>query len=80
MNMRDLPRRLALGAIRVYQLALSPYIGRQCRFHPTCSNYAAEAIEGFGVVRGSALAIRRLLRCHPFHPGGFDPVPPAKES
>lgn len=80
MSMRDIPRRLALGAIRVYQLTLSPYIGRQCRFHPTCSHYAAEAIEGFGVVRGSALALRRLTRCHPFHPGGFDPVPPTKES
>ena len=80
MKMRDLPKRIALGAIRVYQLTLSPYIGGQCRFHPTCSHYASEAIGSFGVLRGSALAIRRLSRCHPFHPGGFDPVPPAKES
>lgn len=80
MNVWDLPRRIALWAIRVYQLTLSPYIGRQCRFHPTCSHYASEAIDSFGVVRGSVLAIRRLCRCHPFHPGGFDPVPPIKES
>jgi uncharacterized protein len=80
MNMHDLSKGVALGAIRAYQLTLSPFIGRQCRFHPTCSHYAAEAIERFGVMRGASLAARRLLRCHPFHPGGFDPVPPAKES
>jgi len=80
MKMQDLPKRFALGTIRLYQLTLSPFIGRQCRFHPTCSSYAAEAIEKFGVLRGTLLAARRLSRCHPFHPGGFDPVPPAKES
>lgn len=80
MKIEQLPRRFALAAIRVYQLTLSPFIGRQCRFHPTCSHYAAEAIERFGVLRGTWLALRRLGRCHPFHPGGFDPVPSAKES
>ena len=80
MKMQDLPKQFALGTIRLYQLTLSPFIGRQCRFHPTCSNYAAEAIEKLGVLRGTLLAARRLSRCHPFHPGGFDPVPPAKES
>jgi len=77
---QDFTSRLALGAIRLYQLTLSPFIGRQCRFHPTCSHYAAEAIATYGVLRGSALALRRLGRCHPFNAGGYDPVPPAKES
>jgi putative membrane protein insertion efficiency factor len=80
MTLHDFPSRFALRTIRLYQLTLSPFIGRQCRFHPTCSVYAAEAIGRFGVVRGSVLAIRRIGRCHPFHPGGFDPVPPSKES
>jgi putative membrane protein insertion efficiency factor len=69
--------RLARGAIRLYQLIGSPFIGNQCRFHPTCSNYALEAIEVHGVWKGSWLALRRLGRCQPFHPGGFDPVPGA---
>ncbi len=67
--------RCALAAIRLYQLTLSPYMGRQCRFYPTCSHYAVEAIETHGLARGAALAIRRLGRCHPFHPGGVDLVP-----
>ena len=80
MMIDDIPKRAALAVIRLYQLTLSPFIGRQCRFHPTCSHYAAEAIANFGVVRGSWLALRRLFRCHPFHPGGFDPVPPASST
>jgi uncharacterized protein len=80
MNVREWPKRVALGAIRVYQLTLSPLIGNQCRFHPTCSRYASEAIHRHGVWRGAGLAIWRLARCHPFHPGGFDPVPADKES
>ncbi len=79
MNPRRLPERLALVLIRGYQLTLSPFIGNQCRFHPTCSHYAAEAIERHGVVRGTWLATRRLARCHPFHPGGLDPVPAREE-
>jgi hypothetical protein len=78
MMIDDIPKRAALAVIRLYQLTLSPFLGRQCRFHPTCSHYAAEAIAKFGVLRGSWLALRRLLRCHPFHPGGFDPVPPPR--
>lgn len=61
--------------IRFYQWVISPLLGPHCRFHPTCSQYALEAIERFGVVKGSWLALRRLLRCHPWHPGGHDPVP-----
>jgi len=68
-------QRLILFFIRLYQLTLSPVIGPRCRFLPTCSDYAAEAIKVHGVVRGSTLAIRRVLRCHPLHPGGLDPVP-----
>jgi len=68
-------RRFLLIAIRVYQLTLSPFLGRSCRFMPSCSCYAAEAIERFGAGRGSWLGLRRVLRCHPWHAAGYDPVP-----
>ncbi|HEY6863094.1 MAG TPA: membrane protein insertion efficiency factor YidD [Burkholderiales bacterium] len=61
--------------LRAYRYAVSPMLGLQCRFHPSCSAYALEAIEHWGALRGSWLAIRRLARCHPWHPGGHDPVP-----
>jgi len=61
--------------IRGYQLIVSPVLGPACRFYPSCSQYASLAINRYGVVKGSYLAFRRLLRCHPFHPGGYDPVP-----
>lgn len=64
-----------LLVIKGYRLFLSPYFGSQCRFFPTCSAYAQEAIERFGAGRGSLLACRRLCRCHPWQPGGYDPVP-----
>jgi putative membrane protein insertion efficiency factor len=69
-----LGRRLALGPIRVYQRLVSPALPRRCRYHPTCSAYAVQAIRELGVVRGSVLAAWRLLRCNPFSPGGYDPV------
>lgn len=68
-------KRLLLAIIRAYQFLLSPWVGNQCRFYPTCSHYAAEAIERHGAVRGSWLALCRIGRCHPWHPGGMDPVP-----
>ncbi len=69
-------QRLLIGLIRVYQIALSPYFGQQCRFTPTCSEYAREAVARHGALKGSWLAARRVGRCHPWHPGGHDPVPP----
>jgi hypothetical protein len=71
----NLGQHLLVGLIRVYQVALSPYFGSQCRFTPTCSHYAREAITRHGVLKGGWLAIRRIGRCHPYHPGGEDPVP-----
>jgi uncharacterized protein len=65
--------------IRAYQLALSPMLGPRCRFYPSCSQYALEAIESHGALRGSWLTARRICRCHPFHDGGFDPVPCPKQ-
>ncbi|MGZ8839444.1 MAG: membrane protein insertion efficiency factor YidD [Candidatus Aminicenantales bacterium] len=68
-------KAVALALIRLYQLTLSPLLGTRCRFHPTCSVYAQEAITKYGFLRGVCLGGRRLLRCHPFHAGGIDPVP-----
>jgi putative membrane protein insertion efficiency factor len=73
-------KKIALFFIRTYQLTLSPRFSHgACRYTPTCSQYAAEAIEIHGVFKGSLLAIRRILRCNPFFKGGYDPVPPKKE-
>ena len=68
-------KRLALAAIRFYQRSVSPTRGPTCRFQPSCSHYGYEAIDRYGLVRGSWLTLRRLLRCHPLSSGGFDPVP-----
>jgi uncharacterized protein len=68
-------RQILLWIIRGYQLLLSPWLGARCRFYPSCSCYAHTAIERYGTLRGTWLGLRRLLRCHPFHKGGYDPVP-----
>ena len=68
-------KAIALALIRLYQLTLSPLLGTRCRFSPTCSVYTQEAIMKHGLFRGVSLGLRRLLRCHPFHAGGIDPVP-----
>lgn len=73
---RGLAARVLLVVIRVYRTAISPALPPSCRYTPSCSAYAVEAIEVHGAGRGSWLAVRRLLRCHPFHAGGHDPVPP----
>lgn len=68
-------KQLVLALLRFYRLAISPFLGRNCRFHPSCSAYAIEAVERHGAVKGSWLGLRRVLRCHPWNPGGYDPVP-----
>ena len=69
--------KIALWLIRFYQRRLSPLLPAMCRFYPSCSEYARQAVERYGVLRGSWLALCRVVRCHPFNPGGYDPVPPS---
>jgi len=68
-------KKIAIILIRFYQQAISPHFPPVCRYHPSCSSYACEAVDKYGVVRGVLLAVRRLMRCHPLHAGGYDPVP-----
>ena len=71
-------KKLTIKIIRFYQKKISPLFGPRCRYYPTCSQYAVEAVERFGAFKGSFLAIYRLLRCNPLFPGGYDPVPEKK--
>ncbi len=71
------PRRIAAWPIIAYRLTLSRFLGGHCRFTPTCSAYGLEAVQQHGAVKGWWMAVGRICRCHPFHPGGYDPVPPA---
>jgi putative membrane protein insertion efficiency factor len=71
-------QKIVVGILRLYRYAVSPALGNHCRFHPSCSAYAIEAVEEHGVLRGVPLAMRRLMRCHPWNPGGYDPVPTRK--
>jgi putative membrane protein insertion efficiency factor len=68
-------RSLFIGLIKLYQYIVSPLLGPRCRFHPTCSNYAVEAINQYGVLKGGYLSVRRIIKCHPLNEGGCDPVP-----
>jgi uncharacterized protein len=68
-------KAILIALLRAYQYAVSPWLGRSCRFFPSCSEYAVEAVGKYGAAKGGYLAIRRILRCHPWHPGGYDPVP-----
>lgn len=72
--MRKILTLLIVGAIKFYRLFISPLKPPSCRFIPTCSEYALTAIEKYGIARGLVMAVRRILRCHPFHPGGYDPI------
>ncbi|HZR04038.1 MAG TPA: membrane protein insertion efficiency factor YidD [Burkholderiales bacterium] len=74
-SLRTVLIKLCVVLIRAYQLSLSPFLPAACRFHPTCSTYASEALTKYGFIRGFGLAIRRLAKCHPWHSGGIDPVP-----
>lgn len=67
------PANLLIGCVRLYQLVLSPILGRRCRFDPSCSQYFIQAVQKYGAVSGTLRGIRRILKCHPFHPGGYDP-------
>ncbi len=77
MNLAHLPRLVLSGLIRIYRYAISPYLGRVCRFEPSCSAYGLEAVETHGALLGSVLTVKRVCKCHPWHAGGFDPVPAA---
>jgi putative membrane protein insertion efficiency factor len=68
-------KKILMGIIKVYQKVISPLTPPSCRFYPTCSHYGIEAIDKHGALKGSWLAVRRISKCHPFHEGGFDPVP-----
>ena len=68
-------RQILIALIKLYRYALSPYLAPSCRYTPTCSSYAIEAVERYGLFRGSWMALRRISRCHPWHEGGYDPVP-----
>ncbi|KOR85528.1 hypothetical protein AM233_16970 [Bacillus sp. FJAT-22058] len=72
-------KKILMGIIRFYQIAISPLKPPTCRFYPTCSHYGLEAVNRFGPIKGSWLALIRILKCHPFHPGGIDLVPEKKE-
>ncbi|MFT5757915.1 MAG: putative membrane protein insertion efficiency factor [Alteromonadaceae bacterium] len=73
------PQVIAISIVKSYQRWLSPLLGNNCRFTPTCSSYAIEAINNFGVLKGTWLAGKRILKCHPLNAGGLDPVPPSKK-
>jgi putative membrane protein insertion efficiency factor len=68
-------KRVLVALLRTYQYAISPFLGRRCRYYPSCSEYAVEAVEKHGAIKGGWLGVKRVCRCHPWHPGGYDPVP-----
>ena len=75
MKRKNIFQRIMILMVRAYQMGISPHLGAHCRYTPTCSAYFIEAVEKYGALKGSLLGIRRILRCHPGRPGGYDPVP-----
>jgi putative membrane protein insertion efficiency factor len=73
-------KKIFISVIRFYQVVISPIKPPSCRFYPTCSHYGLEAVQRFGALKGGWLTVKRILKCHPFHPGGIDPVPEKKEN
>ena len=73
-------RKIPIGIIKLYQTVLSPMLGPTCRFHPSCSFYAIDAITEHGLIKGSWLSVKRILKCHPLNDGGYDPVPEKKQN
>jgi uncharacterized protein len=73
-------KKILISVIRFYQVAISPIKPPSCRFYPTCSHYGLEAVQRFGALKGGWLTLKRILKCHPFHPGGIDPVPEKKQN
>lgn len=73
-------KKILLSVIRFYQVVISPIKPPSCRFYPTCSHYGLEAVQRFGALKGGWLTLKRILKCHPFHPGGIDPVPEKREN
>ena len=68
-------KHILIFIVKIYQKLLSPFLPNSCRFYPTCSHYSVEALQKYGAVKGGWLSVKRISRCHPFHPGGYDPVP-----
>ncbi|MCK5676022.1 MAG: membrane protein insertion efficiency factor YidD [Verrucomicrobia bacterium] len=79
MGITAVPAKVAIMLVRLYQKMVSPWLGPRCRFHPSCSNYCIEALQQHGMVRGLWLGVKRIFKCHPFHPGGYDPVPEKRD-
>ena len=77
-SLNRLMAAVLIGVVHGYRLLLRPHLIGSCKFHPTCSEFAVEALQTHGVIRGGWLAVRRIARCHPFKPGGIDPVPPSR--
>ena len=77
-SLKFLPKRIILLLIKSYQKFISPFLGKNCRFIPTCSSYTYEAIEIHGIIKGVYLGVKRIIKCHPYNQGGYDPVPPKK--